>query len=142
MIISVGADHGGFELKKKIVSFLKNSGYEVIDNGTFSSDSVDYPDFAKLVVKDISLKKADFGVLVCGSGIGISIAANRHKGIRAALVTRKEFAELSRRHNNANIIVLGGRFTPFEDAEEYISIFLKTPFDGGRHQQRTDKIEI
>ncbi len=141
MIISVGADHGGFELKEQIVNYLKMSGHQVIDNGANSSDSVDYPDFAKLVSKDIQEKKAEFGVLVCGSGIGISIAANRHNGIRAALVTRKEFAKLSREHNNANVIVFGGRFTSFEEAKEYLDIFLSTPFEGGRHQNRIDKIE-
>ena len=141
MIISVGADHGGFELKEKIINYLKVSGHEVVDNGTFSSDSVDYPDFAKLVVRDIQAETAQFGVLVCGSGIGISIAANRHSGIRAALVTRKEFAELSRQHNNANVIVFGGRFTPFDEARECLDIFLSTPFEGGRHQNRINKIE-
>jgi ribose 5-phosphate isomerase B len=142
MMISIGADHGGLELKNSIVEFLKESGHSIIDNGTFSPDSVDYPDFAKKVVEDIQVGSAKFGILICGSGIGISIAANRYKGIRAALVTRKEFAELSRQHNNANIIVLGGRFTPFEEAKEYIGIFLETPFEGGRHQNRIDKIEI
>jgi ribose 5-phosphate isomerase B len=141
MIISVGSDHGGFELKEKIVSYLKESGHGVLDNGTFCENSVDYPDFAKLVAEDIQQLKAQFGVLVCGSGIGISIAANRHKGIRAALVTRKEYAELSRQHNNANIIVFGGRFTPFEEAVEYLDIFLSTPFEGGRHLNRINKID-
>ena len=141
MMISIGADHGGFELKNRIVEFLGQKGFSVIDNGTFSCESVDYPDFAKKVVKDIQSGSAKFGILICGSGIGISIAANRHKGIRAALVTRKEFAELSRQHNDANIIVLGGRFTSFEEAEEYVEIFLKTPFEGGRHQNRINKIE-
>jgi len=142
MIISVGADHGGFELKDSIVNYLKKSGHEVLDNGTFSSDSVDYPDFAKLVVKDIQQEKARFGILICGSGIGISIAANRHPGIRAALVTNKEFAKLSRQHNNANIIVFGGRFTSFEEAKEYIDIFFITAFEGGRHLNRINKIEV
>jgi len=142
MIISIGADHGGLELKNNIALFLKEKGYQVIDNGTFSPESVDYPDFAKKVVSDIHNGSASFGILVCGSGIGISIAANRHKGIRAALVTRKEYAELSRQHNDANIIVLGGRFCSFEEAKEYIDIFLKTPFEGGRHLNRINKIEL
>ncbi|MGI6395098.1 MAG: ribose 5-phosphate isomerase B [bacterium] len=141
MKISIGADHGGFELKVKLVEFIKSLNYELIDNGTFSSDSVDYPDFAKLVAKDILEKRADFGVLICGSGIGISVAANRFKGIRAALVTREEFASLSREHNNANVIVFGGRFTSFEDAKTYLKIFLSTDFQGGRHQKRVEKID-
>ena len=141
MKISIGADHGGFELKIKLVEFLKDSGHTVIDHGTNSPDSVDYPDYAKLVSADILEKRADFGVLVCGSGIGISIAANRFKGIRAALVTRKEHAILSRQHNNANIIALGGRFTTIEEAKEYLTIFLSTPFEGGRHEKRVCKID-
>ncbi|MBR4530916.1 ribose 5-phosphate isomerase B [bacterium] len=141
MIISAGADHGGFELKDKLVAFLRKEGYEVIDNGTNSPDSVDYPDFAKSVARDILEKKADFGLLVCGSGIGISIAANRFKGIRAALVTNDDYARLSRQHNNANIIALGGRFTSYEDAEKWLKIFLSTPFEGGRHERRIEKID-
>ncbi len=141
MIISAGADHGGFELKNKLVAFLRQEGYEVIDNGTNSPDSVDYPDFAQAVARDILEKKADFGLLVCGSGIGISIAANRFKGIRAALVTNDDYARLSRQHNNANIIALGGRFTSYEDAEKWLKIFLSTPFEGGRHERRIEKID-
>jgi ribose 5-phosphate isomerase B len=141
MIISAGADHGGFELKDKLVAMLRKEGYEVIDNGTNSPDSVDYPDFAKSVARDILEKRADFGLLVCGSGIGISIAANRFKGIRAALVTNPDYARLSRQHNNANIIALGGRFTSYEDAEKWLKIFLSTPFEGGRHERRIEKID-
>ncbi|MBO7126349.1 ribose 5-phosphate isomerase B [bacterium] len=141
MIISAGADHGGFELKDKLVAMLRKEGYEVIDNGTNSPDSVDYPDFAQAVARDILEKRADFGLLVCGSGIGISIAANRFKGIRAALVTNDDYARLSRQHNNANIIALGGRFTSYEDAEKWLKIFLSTPFEGGRHERRIEKID-
>lgn len=141
MKISIGADHGGYELKVKLVKFLKESGYAVIDNGTNSPDSVDYPDYAKPVARDILEKRADYGVLICGSGIGISITANRFKGIRAALVTRKEHALLARAHNNANIIALGGRFTTVEEAKEYLTIFLSTPFEGGRHEKRVCKID-
>lgn len=141
MIISAGADHGGFELKDKLVAMLRKEGYEVIDNGTNSPDSVDYPDFAQAVAHDILEKRADFGLLVCGSGIGISIAANRFKGIRAALVTNPDYARLSRQHNNANIIAFGGRFTSYEDAEKWLKIFLSTPFEGGRHERRIEKID-
>ena len=141
MIISAGADHGGFELKDKLVAMLRKEGYEVIDNGTNSPESVDYPDFAQAVARDILEKRADLGLLVCGSGIGISIAANRFKGIRAALVTNEDYARLSRQHNNANIIALGGRFTSYEDAEKWLKIFLSTPFEGGRHERRIEKID-
>ena len=141
MIISLGADHGGFELKNRLSEFLRSEGHEVIDNGTNSPDSVDYPDFAKPVAHDILEKRAELGLLVCGSGIGISIAANRFKGIRAALVTNPDYARLSRQHNNANIIVFGGRFTAFEDAKEWLKIFLSTPFEGGRHERRIEKID-
>ena len=141
MIISAGADHGGFELKDKLVAMLRKEGYEVIDNGTNSPESVDYPDFAQAVARDILEKRAETGLLVCGSGIGISIAANRFKGIRAALVTNEDSARLSRQHNNANIIALGGRFTSYEDAEKWLKIFLSTPFEGGRHERRIEKID-
>ena len=141
MIISAGADHGGFELKDKLVGFLREKGFKVIDNGTNSPDSVDYPDYAKAVAHDILDKRADYGLLVCGSGIGISIAANRFKGIRAALVTNSDYARLSREHNNANVIALGGRFTSFEDAAKWLEIFLSTPFEGGRHERRIAKLD-
>ena len=140
MIISVGADHGGFELKDKLAAFLREEGYEVIDNGTNSPDSVDYPDFAKSVARDILEKKADFGLLVCGSGIGISIAANRFKGIRAALVTNDDYARLSRQHNNANMMALGAGPTGTMLALEIVDVWLDTPFEGGRHQRRVDKL--
>jgi len=141
MIISLGADHGGFELKNRLAGYLRSEGHEVIDNGTNSADSVDYPDFAKPVAHDILEKRADFGVLVCGSGIGISIAANRYRGIRAALVTSADYARLSRQHNNANIIAFGGRFTSFDDAKEWLKIFLSTDFEGGRHERRVSKLD-
>jgi len=141
MIISLGADHGGYELKDKLAQYLKEKGHQTIDNGTNSPDSVNYPDFGAAVAKDILEKRAELGVLVCGSGIGISISANRFKGIRAALVTCKEHAELSRQHNNANIIALGGRFTTFDQAKEYLDIFLSTPFEGGRHENRINRID-
>ena len=141
MIISLGADHGGYELKDQLAAYLKDKGYEIIDNGTNSPDSVNYPDFGAAVAKDILEKRADFGVIVCGTGLGISISANRFKGIRAALVTRKEYAQLARQHNNANIIAFGGRFTSFEEAKEYLDIFLSTPFEGGRHINRINLID-
>lgn len=141
MIISLGADHGGYELKDKLAQYLVEKGYEIIDNGTDSPDSVDYPSFGAIVAKDILEKRAELGVIVCGSGIGISISANRFKGIRAAIVTGTEYAQLARQHNNANIIALGGRFTTFEDAKKYLDIFLSTSFEGGRHEKRINRID-
>ncbi len=141
MRISVAADHGGFVLKQHIVSFLQREGHTVMDRGTDSEASVDYPDFALKVVKDILSGDAERGIIMCGTGLGISMAANRHKGIRAALVHSDEYAKLCREHNDANILAMGGRFTSFEDAERFTSIFLTTPFEGGRHVRRIQKID-
>jgi len=141
MIIAVGSDHGGFSLKQEIVSFLKSIGIEVKDEGTFNEESVDYPDFANKVAKSVSKNEADKGILVCGTGIGMSISANKVKGIRAALVTSDYNAEMSAKHNNANIITLGGRTTTIDLAKRYIKIWLETDFEGGRHIGRLSKIE-
>lgn len=140
MKISIGADHGAIHLREAIAAFLKEEGHEVIDHGTFSAESVDYPDFAALVGQDVVSAKADYGVLLCTSGIGISISANKIHGIRAALVHNEDGAEFSRRHNNANIICFGQKYqTPYL-ATRYLKIFLQTPFDGGRHERRVEKI--
>jgi len=141
MKISLGSDHGGYELKNVLKLHLEENGYEVLDNGTFSEDSVDYPDYGQKVAKDILEKRADRGVVVCGTGIGISISANRFKGIRAALVNSEEYVKLCRQHNDANVLALGGRFTTPEDAKKFVDIFLTTEFEGGRHQRRLDKID-
>ncbi len=141
MIISIAADHGGFSLKQHLVAFLERHGHELLDRGCSSEDSVDYPDYALLVVRDILAGHADFGVLVCGTGIGMSIAANRHAGIRAALVHRDEYAKLAREHNDANIICLGGRFFSPTEAERMVTTFLSTPFGGGRHERRIKKLD-
>ncbi|MFC1769390.1 ribose 5-phosphate isomerase B [Nanoarchaeota archaeon] len=137
--IVVGSDHAGFELKEGIKSYLEKKGYEVLDVGTDSAESVDYPDYAYKVADEI---KDDIkGILVCGSGVGVSIAANRRKGVRAALAFNTEIAKLSRQHNNANVICLSGRFTSLEDAKKIVDVFLKTPFSTEeRHGKRVKKL--
>lgn len=140
MKISIGNDHAGPEYKKAIVEMLKANGYEVTNYGTDSADSVDYPDFAHPVALDVESKKADFGIIICGSGNGIAISANKHQGIRAALCWMKEIAVLARQHNNANIISIPARYTSIPQAVEMVQTFLNTDFEGGRHQNRVDKI--
>lgn len=139
MKISLGTDHAGFDIKKTVVDFLKSSGHEVIDCGTFSKDSCDYPDFAKAVASDILTGKAEKGVLICGTGIGMAIAANKVKGIRAGVCWNKETAKLIALHNNANIICLGSRFLSIEEIFDMIKIFLETQFEQ-RHMNRISKI--
>ncbi|HAQ61102.1 TPA: ribose 5-phosphate isomerase B [Candidatus Delongbacteria bacterium] len=139
-IIHIGSDHGGFDLKGKLSAALTVKGYTVNDLGTFSEDSVDYPVFGKKVAEAV-LKDGSFGIIICGTGIGISIAANRFKGIRAALCHCSEYAKLAREHNDANILALGGRFMDFKTAEEITDVFLKTEFLGGRHKRRVDLLD-
>ena len=138
--IALGADHAGFELKNKIKAHLEQQGYEVDDRGTSSGDSVDYPDFARSVGEDVADKQATFGVLVCGTGIGMSMAANKVPGVRAANVTSENEAQLSREHNNANVLALGARTLDGDKALSIVDKFLNTDFAGGRHQRRLDKI--
>lgn len=140
MKISIGSDHGGFVLKDELVKVLKEKGIEVLDHGTYGLESVDYPDYAALVAEDVQSHVSDFGVLLCTTGIGMCISANKFKGIRAALVTNLESAKLTREHNNSNIICLGARYTPFKDALEYVDTFLHTSFAGGRHEKRIEII--
>lgn len=140
MKIAIGADHAGFELKKKIIDFLAKKGNEVEDFGCFSNESIDYPDYAHPVCESIETGKNKMGVLICGSGNGISMAANKHQGIRAALSWTPEIAELGRLHNDANIVSLPARFVTEEEALEIVDIFFSTEFEGGRHQKRVDKI--
>lgn len=140
MKISIGNDHAGPEYKKAIVEMLKANGHEVTNYGTDSADSVDYPDFAHPVALDVESKKADFGIIICGSGNGIAMSANKHQGIRAALCWTKEIAVLARQHNNANIISIPARYTSIPQAVEMVKTFLNTDFEGGRHQNRVDKI--
>ena len=143
MKIALGADHAGFELKEKIKEYLlKKGGIEIVDKGTNSKESVDYPKYGHLVAKSIVEKKVDFGILVCGTGIGISIAANKIKGIRAANCTNTTMARLARQHNDANILALGARIVGDVLALDIVDEFLSASFEGGRHQKRVDQIEI
>lgn len=138
--ISIGADHAGFPLKQILVDTFTTDGWEMIDRGTFSDESVDYPDFARLVADDVARGEARWGVLICGTGIGMSIAANKVKGIRAALCTNMFHAAMARKHNDANVLTLGARVTHAEDAIGIMSVFLETGFEGDRHKRRVDKI--
>ena len=139
-IISIASDHAGFGLKQFLIRHLHNQRYEVIDLGTDGVGSVDYPDFAHKLAENIRGKKSDKGVLVCGSGIGISIAANRHTEIRAALIHDALGAKMCRQHNDANVIVFGGRMIGQDVALHCVDTFLTTEFEGGRHARRVDKI--
>lgn len=138
--IAAGADHAGFEYKQKIVELLRAKGLRVIDCGTSSPDSTDYPDYAHTVAQAVSGGKAELGILVCGSGIGMSIVANKHRGIRAASVESVAAARMAREHNNANVLAIGSRLTSWEKAKEILEEFLSSEFQGGRHQRRVDKI--
>ena len=138
--ICIISDHAGFALKEKIKDFLVNKSISVIDLGPLSEVSVDYPDYAKKVAKRLILRKSDAGILVCGSGTGMAITANKFKGIRAAQCYNKSSTILSRQHNNSNIICLGSRLLKYKDAFKYVTYFLNTEFEGGRHQKRINKI--
>ena len=138
--IAIGSDHAGFELKGTLVRELTELGYAPLDLGTDGEESVDYPDFAHAVAQALKAGKADMGVLICGTGIGISIAANRHPEIRAALVHDALGARMCRQHNDANVIVFGGRMIGSEVARDCLDVFLNTEFEGGRHQRRVAKI--
>lgn len=140
MKISIGNDHAGPDYKKAIVDFLEKQGHEVINHGTNTTDSVDYPDFGHPVATDVETGKADFGIVICGSGNGIAMTVNKHQGIRAALCWTKEIAALARQHNDANIISIPARFTSIPQAVEMVETFLKTDFEGGRHANRVNKI--
>ena len=139
--ISIGCDHAGFEAKEMILNLLNEMGYEMIDCGTNSSESVDYPIYGIKVGESVASKQTDRGIIVCGSGIGISIAANKVKGIRAALCSTVEHAVLSRKHNNANVLAVGARLTNNQEIKEIVINWLNTSFEGGRHQERINLIE-
>lgn len=142
MKIAIGSDHAGLPLKEVLKSFLESENITVIDFGTHSAESVDYTDYAKLVAKAIAGHEVERGVLVCGSGQGMAMAANRFNGVRAAMIRDGYDARMSREHNDANIACFGARVTPAELAKEYLKQWLTTPFEGGRHQRRVDKIDI
>ncbi len=141
MEIAIASDHGGFELKQELIEHFAAEGLVLRDLGTHSTDSCDYPDIARAMAETVLSGKAALGILICGTGIGISIAANRYHGIRAAVLYDDYVAEMAKRHNNANVLVFGGRTMKAEDVIRRIGIFLKNEFEGGRHNRRLEKIE-
>ncbi len=141
MKIAIGSDHAGFELKQAIIEHLQGKQHLVEDKGTHSIERADYPDYGHAVAMAVVNKEADMGILMCGSGNGINMAANKHKGIRAALCWNAEIAALARQHNDANILVLPARYISREEAFKCVDVFLAEKFEGGRHQQRIDKID-
>lgn len=140
--ISIACDHAGFKLKEKLVKFLKSEKYIVDDLGTYTEESVDYPDFGHLLAVTVEAGNCDFGISICGSGNGINMVANKHPGIRSALCWCEEISRLARAHNDANICALPGRFINYETAVLIINTFLNTNFEGGRHQRRINKIPL
>lgn len=139
-VIAIGCDHAGYPFKDPIIEHLQLQGYTVKDFGTYSLDSVDYPDFVHPVANSIESGESQMGVLICGSGNGVCITANKHRGIRAAMVWRDDISALARQHNNANVICLPSRFISLQEAIHFTDIFLKTGFEGGRHETRVEKI--
>jgi ribose 5-phosphate isomerase B len=139
--IAVGSDHAGFDLKKDLLVYLSEKGYSLEDMGPNSADSVDYPDFAHKVASRVETKTCDLGILICGSGNGVCITANKHHGVRAALAWEPELASLARQHNNANVICIPARFVSQEKAFQIVDAYLDSAFEGGRHENRVNKIE-
>lgn len=139
-LIPIGADHAGFQLKEVIREYLIGKGFEVRDFGCYSEESIDYPDFGHPVASMVEENSGMLGILICGSGNGINMTANKHQGIRSALCWKKEIAELARQHNNANVLAMPARFISVDEAKEMVDVFLSTEFEGGRHQNRIDKI--
>ena len=140
MKIAIGSDHAGFQLKEKLKKYLKEKDFEIIDFGAYSEDRVDYPDFAHPVAVSVLSKEADFGLIMCGTGNGINMAANKHKGIRAALCWNPEVAALAREHNDANILTLPARCINEQEAKDCVDAFFNATFQGGRHAERVNKI--
>lgn len=138
--VFIGSDHAGFEYKEAIKQMLEQEGYTVEDVGTHSSESVDYPDYAHPVAQAIEEGKARWGILICGSGNGVCMTANKHANVRAALCWSEEIARLARQHNNANVICLPARFVSLDEAKAMVRVFLSTDFEGGRHERRVNKI--
>ncbi len=141
MNISIGNDHAGTNYKLELLSYLTTLGHTVINHGTDDEDSMDYPDTIHPVAEDVSNQKSDIGIIICGSGNGANMTANKHKSIRSALCWNSHIATLSRQHNDANILSLPARFISLEEAKEIVDLFLSTKFEGGRHQRRIDKID-
>lgn len=141
MRISIASDHAAYNQKQEIIKYLLDKKIEILDLGTDSTESVDYPIFGQKVAKSILEKNADKGIVICGTGIGISIAANRYKNIRATLCNTVEHAEMARKHNDSNVLALGGRTTSLNDLKSIVGVWLATDFEGGRHQTRIDLIE-
>lgn len=142
MKIAIGSDHAGFELKAQLIDYLNNKQIDVSDKGCYSSERADYPDFGHAVANSVLNMEVNFGILLCGSGNGINMSANKHKGIRAALCWMEEIAKLARQHNDANILVLPARYISLSEAQKCIDVFLTEKFEGGRHQLRVEKIDI
>ncbi|MGB9702136.1 MAG: ribose 5-phosphate isomerase B [Candidatus Kapaibacteriota bacterium] len=140
MKIAIASDHAGFELKKELINYIKSKDHQILDFGTYSNDSVDYPDFAFPAAESVAALVADYGILICGTGIGMSIVANKVQGIRAALCVDEDYAKLARNHNNANVLCLGARKTAPELAKKIIDVFLEEDFFGDRHMIRVEKI--
>jgi len=142
MKISIGNDHAGTEYKKAILNQLESLGHELKNYGTNSNDSVDYPDFVHPVANDVENSISDLGIIICGSGNGANMTANKHQGVRSALCWTKEITALARQHNNANILSIPARFTSLQQAVDMVDVFLNTKFEGGRHQKRVEKIPL
>jgi len=142
MKIAIACDHAGYETKEEVKKFLESRGHEVIDYGTNSSESVDYPDFAHPLADSVENGNCQFGITLCGSGNGINMVANKHQGIRSALCWNEEITKLARQHNDANVCSLPARFISDEQAIRFVDLFVSTPFDGGRHQRRIEKIPV
>jgi ribose 5-phosphate isomerase B len=142
MKIAIGGDHAGFEYKSVLIQYLLAKGYELKDFGPFSTANCDYPDVAHPLAESIEKQEFELGILICGSANGVAMAANKHQGIRAAIVWKNELAALARQHNNANILCLPARFISIEEAKEFADTFLTTAFEGGRHQARVAKIPL
>jgi len=138
--IAIGSDHAGYQYKNEIVSLLESKGLQVKDMGVYNEESADYPDFAHPVAHAVEKREVSSGILICGSGNGVAITANKHQGIRAALCWKPEIARLARQHNNANILCIPARFVTIEEARNMVDTFLETEFEGGRHQTRVNKI--
>ena len=140
MKIAIASDHAGVDYKARLISYLEYNGFQVSDLGPMTEDSVDYPDYGHKVAEAVSSKSVDFGILFCGSGNGINMSANKHQSVRSALCWKKEIAELSRLHNDANVLTMPARFISYEEAQEITALFLATDFEGGRHAIRVNKI--